>query len=65
MLHFIIHNDEELKEKVLDVFIAQTWHHEQCFDEEEGYHLFLLSQLYEEKHSTIFKPQSNFIINYF
>jgi len=34
-LHFIIHNDEELKGKVLDIFVAQSWHH-QCHCDSES-----------------------------
>jgi hypothetical protein len=35
-----------VKEKVLDVFVAQAWHHQLCCD--EGYNLSFLSQLYEQ-----------------
>jgi hypothetical protein len=48
----IIHNDEELKGKVLDVIVAQTRRHQQHCDDEEGNHISLLSQAFYELQTT-------------
>jgi hypothetical protein len=48
MLHVIVRNDEELKGKLLDVFVAQKWRMQRCCDASEAYNLALLSQFYEE-----------------
>ena len=47
MLHFIVRTDEELKGKVLDVFVAQVWRQQRHCDTSEAYNLSLLSQFYE------------------
>jgi len=48
MLPFIVRNDEELKGKLLDVFVAiKHCMHHHC-DASEAYNLALLSQFYEE-----------------
>jgi len=48
MLPFIVHNDEELKGKLLDVFVAQEQRMQRRCVSSEAYNLALLSRLYEE-----------------
>jgi hypothetical protein len=48
MLHFIICNDEELKGKLLDFFVAQNQRMQRHCDASEAYNLALLSQFYEK-----------------